>query len=123
MPDLSLEDRLRSLANAGELTHLSIIPTAGKGPGGIVYSASYSPASQWGHGTGRDPDPVKAILQALDDPAFKKLAKKIAPNTKPLPAVEPEPLTKVELAKAAGNLDAEPAMAPGEEEEPWLRAP
>ena len=122
---VSLEDRLRILANAGELSHLSIIPTAGKGPGGVVFSASYSPASNWGHGFGRDPDPVKAIIAALEDDKFKTLMKKLKIDTTVLPTVEPTPLTKAELAKVAGKPapDPEPAMAPAEEEEPWLKEP
>lgn len=99
---LSLEERLRVLANAGELTHLSILPVAGKGPGGIVYAASYSPASKWGHGFGRDPDPVEAIHKAIDDERFAGLMKKLKIDTAQLPAmIESAAPTEAELDDSA----------------------
>ncbi len=80
---LSLEDRLRQLAKAGELTYLSIVPCAG--PGGVVFHASWSPASQWGSGMGRDADPVTAIFNALDDDRMTKLVKKLKSAESPDP--------------------------------------
>lgn len=75
--DVSLEELLRHLAAVGELTHLSIAAVAGKGPGGVVYSGSFTPATQFGHGFGRDADPVKAILEAVCDKSLKKLVKQL----------------------------------------------
>ncbi len=73
--DVPLEDLLRDLAARGELTHLSIVAVAGKGPGGVVYSGSFTPAAQFGHGFSRDADPVKAIFEAVRDKSLKRLVK------------------------------------------------
>lgn len=72
---VSLEDMIRAAAKNGELTHLSVCAVAGKGPGGIVWSATYSPASKWGSGFGHDADPVNAIMQAMQDKRFGGLVK------------------------------------------------
>jgi hypothetical protein len=61
-----LETSLRRLAKNGELTYLSLIPVAGKGENGVVFHATVSPASKWGNMEGRDADPVKALLAALE---------------------------------------------------------
>jgi hypothetical protein len=61
-----LETKLRQLAKNGEFTHLSVVPVAGKGEYGATFVAQVSPASRFGYSEGRDPDPVKAILDALD---------------------------------------------------------
>lgn len=78
-PLLGLEARLRALAAKGELTHFSLAAVAGKGPKGVVWSASYCPASSWGAGFGRDADPIKAAMMAFEDvrlpAAIKRLAK------------------------------------------------
>lgn len=64
----NLEDIIRALAANGELTHLSLTPTAGKGPGNIGWAASYSPASRWANGFGKhETDPVEAIKMAIND--------------------------------------------------------
>ena len=73
--DVPLEELLRHLAAVGELTHLSIAAVAGKGPHGVVYSGSFTPAAQFGHGFGRDADPVKAIFDAVRDKSLKRLVK------------------------------------------------
>jgi hypothetical protein len=70
----SLEDILRGLAKRGELSYLSIIPR------GDEFSASYSPASNWGHGHGQDTDPVKAILDAI---RFASPVRKRKPDVDP----------------------------------------
>lgn len=58
----SLEDVIRAVARAGELTHLSVIAAPRKG--GFVFSASVRGATgATAHGD--DADPVKAILAAL----------------------------------------------------------
>jgi hypothetical protein len=75
--EATLEDLLRDLAARGEMTHLSIAAVAGKGPNGVVYSGSFCPAAQFGHGFGRDADPVKAILEAVRDKSLKKLVKQL----------------------------------------------
>lgn len=63
-----LEEKLRALASQGELTYLSIIPVVGKGRdgGNTVFAAQVTPASRFGHSEGRDPDPVAAILKAIE---------------------------------------------------------
>lgn len=76
---LGLEAKLRELANRGELTHFSIVPVAGKGgKGGVVWAASYSPASKWGAGFGRDPDPIKAAMMAFADVRLPKMVQHLA---------------------------------------------
>jgi hypothetical protein len=64
---ITLDERLRDIAARGELTYLSLIPVAGKGTDGVVWSASYSPASAWGHGMARHADPVEALMLAIDE--------------------------------------------------------
>ena len=103
MPELSLEETLRVLANAGELSYLSIVPTAGNGRGGVVFSACYSPASKFGQGMARDPDPVKAILAAINDTRMKDVVKKLKIDTSELPAVKQEPPSWAEQARIAGG--------------------
>ena len=61
-----LESALRQLAKNGELTYLSLIPVAGKGEYGCAFCAQVSPASRFGHSEGRDADPVKALLTAIE---------------------------------------------------------
>lgn len=65
--EITLDERLREIAARGELTYLSLVPIAGKGTGGIVWSASYSPASTWGHAMCRHADPVEALMMAIDE--------------------------------------------------------
>lgn len=79
----TLDERLREAAAAGELTHFSLVPVAGKGRDGIVFAASYSPASKWGHGHARDADPVKAGLAAFDAVKVKLPRAKIEPEPDP----------------------------------------
>lgn len=81
---MALEKTLRDLAAAGELTYLSIVPVAG--PGGVVFSATFSSASKWGHSTETHADPVQAALDAI---AAVKLPKRKAPK------VEVDPLEGV----------------------------
>lgn len=61
-----LDKALRKLADNGELTYLSLAPVAGKSETGVVFSARVAPASRFGHSDGRDADPVKALLQAIE---------------------------------------------------------
>lgn len=75
--EATLEAMIRAAAKNGELTHLSVVPIAGKGPDGVVWSASYSPASKWGSGFGRHADPVEAIKLAMTDQRFKGLVTKL----------------------------------------------
>lgn len=66
--DGNLEDMIRAAAKGGELTYISLAPTAGTGPGGIGWAATYSPASKWANGFGRhESDPVEAIKLAMND--------------------------------------------------------
>lgn len=111
---LGFEAKIRELAARGELTHFSLVPVAGKGPSGIVWSASYSPASKWGSGFGRDADPIKAAMMAFDDIRLPKMvrqfsksdadAKEIADaldKGAPVPPDADAKLTKAVKARAA----------------------
>lgn len=73
---MALDKTLRDLAARGELTYLSLSPVAGKGgsgnKGNVVFAAIYSPASTFGHGRADDPDPVKAILKAIESVKLPK---------------------------------------------------
>ncbi len=73
----NLEELIRAAAAAGELTHLSIVPVAGKGPQGIGWSASFSPGSAWGTGFAVAADPVDAIIGAMTDERLRKTVRKI----------------------------------------------
>lgn len=55
-----LETKLRALAKNGEFTYMSVCPVAGG------FHARVTPASRFGHSDGRDADPVKALLAAID---------------------------------------------------------
>jgi hypothetical protein len=87
---ITLDERLREIAARGELTHLSLIPVAGKGtaPGGVVFSASYSPASTWGHAICTHPDPVEALMMAIDE--------KLPPERRRKPVEEAPPAVAAE---------------------------
>jgi hypothetical protein len=61
-----LETKLRQLAKNGELCYLSMVTVAGKGEYGVTFVAQVTPASRFGYVEGRDSDPVKALLNALD---------------------------------------------------------
>lgn len=68
---MNLEDMIQAVVKNGELTHLSLNPIAGG------WYATYSPASKWGSGYGRDTDPVEAIKKAITDKRFAGLVKKL----------------------------------------------
>lgn len=121
-PLLGLEARLRALIAKGELTHFSLCPVAGKGPNGVVWSASYCPASTWGAGFGRDPDPIKAAMMAFEDvrlpAAIKRLAKQAVPGAQEVAetldkAVAAPPDADAKLRKA---VKARGAAVVGEED-------
>lgn len=61
-----LEIKLRQLAKNGELVYLSMVTVAGEGEYGCTFVAQVTPASRFGHVEGRDSDPVKALVNALD---------------------------------------------------------
>lgn len=89
----NLEERLRALADKGELTHLSVTPLH-KGKEFTGWAASYSPSRGFGHGFGYDKDIVTAILIAIDDwkPTRKVREKPEAPpepRKKQQPEAEP----------------------------------
>jgi hypothetical protein len=97
-----LEKRLREVAAAGELTYLSVVPVAGKGPNDLVFVATYSPASRFGNIVVRDADPAVAILDALNgDPTREELVTPLrktanvglpgGPVNSGEPPLEPEP--------------------------------
>lgn len=101
--ETSLEAIIRAAAKNGELTHLSVIPVAGDGPGGIVWAASFSPASKWGSGFGRDADPVAAIKQAMTDKRFAALTKKLRTTLES--AEHPSERTLKALKSLPGEVD------------------
>lgn len=92
-----LEEKLRALARNGELTYLSMIPVAGLGEYGCTFVAQVTPASRFGHVEGRDSDPIKALVNALDalpktfvkDRPQRKVAAEVTPFEKTRHATEP----------------------------------
>jgi hypothetical protein len=90
-----LETKLRQIAKNGELTYLSMVPVAGLGEYGCTFVAQVTPASRFGHVEGRDSDPVKALVNALDalpKSFVKDKAKGVAPlKHLPMAAPAPEP--------------------------------
>lgn len=90
---LDLEDLIRAAAEAGELTHLSVVPVAGTGPKNISWSASYSPGSKFGTGLAVNVDPVQALVNALTDTRLGALTRKVAGKAAAKPApVASEPV-------------------------------
>lgn len=105
----NLEDMIRAAAANGELSHLSLAPVAGKGPGNIAWSASYSPASVWGSGFGHDVDPVVAIKKAMTDEKMKGIVKGLRKTLGAAGSIpEVKETTKASAAKAVkDNLPAD----------------
>lgn len=100
--EANLEDMIRAAAKNGELTHLSVVPIAGKGPKGVSWAASYSPATKWGSGFGNDSDPVKAIKLAMNDKRFAGLAKRLKTTLE-----SADPPTKATLRALKNNFPPE----------------
>lgn len=107
-----LEKRLREAAESGELSYLSVVPVAGKGPNDIVFLATYSPASRLGNSVARNADPAVAILEALE--------------TEPPPAVGElvtamihKPRTKTVSERVMEGQPVQPGDGPGVPSEPW----
>jgi hypothetical protein len=73
----SLEELIRAAAARGELTYLSVVPVAGKGPNNIGWSASFSPGATWGTGYGLAADPVEALKLAMLDKGLGRLPGKL----------------------------------------------
>lgn len=96
----NLEDLIRNAAKEGQLTHLSVVPIAGKGPAGISWSASFSPGSVFGTGFGVDIDPVEAIKLAMTD---KRLGRLVGKLDKALAEAPPE-----EVKAAAARVGVKP---------------
>ena len=90
-----LEEKLRALARNGELTYLSMVPVAGLGEYGCTFVAQIAPASRFGHVEGRDGDPVKALVNAID--ALPKSFVKDKPQRKGKKADEQITSADVEL--------------------------
>lgn len=70
---VNLEEHIRRLAAKGELTHLSVIPSAGG------WSATYAAATSFGRTHAQHTDPVEALLAVLNQ-------KENGPRKKPEPA-------------------------------------
>lgn len=87
---MTLEDRIRDLAERGELNHISITG------GGKMFTASFAPCSTFGITHSGDPDPIKALLGALDN---TKLKRRSTANMKP-GDVRAETLEQHELVTA-----------------------
>lgn len=74
-----LDDLISKAAKAGELTHLSLIPSWGKG-GAVTWRASRSFAAG-GHAFGEAADPVSALLTCLKTkPEAPRKAAKAKPD-------------------------------------------
>lgn len=104
----NLEDMIRAAAKNGELSHLSLAPVAGKGPGNIAWAASYSPASIWANGYGNDIDPVVAIKKAMTDVRIREVLaslRKTLGAAGSLPHVKEE--TKAAARKALADIPPE----------------
>lgn len=99
----NLEDLIRNAAKEGQLTHLSVVPIAGKGPGGIAWSASFSPGSVFGTGFGAHVDPVEAIKLAMTDKRLGRLVGKLDKALAEAPAEE--------VKAAAKRLGVKPPTA------------
>lgn len=67
----NLEDMIRDVAKRGDMTHLSLVPVAGKGPGNIAWAATFAPAARFGLGRGHHVDPVEAMKLAMTDTRVK----------------------------------------------------
>lgn len=61
MPTLTLEETIRALANAGNLSTISLAMN----PSYTKWRASYAPTKTFGVAFAEDEDPVKAILLAI----------------------------------------------------------
>lgn len=80
----TLDERIRDLVKRGELTHLSLTPTANG------WSASYSPASVFGNSHAEHADPVQALIAAFDGIKVKRRAPKhMKPTPEPDAAYDP----------------------------------
>lgn len=100
LEDMNLDEMIRAAAANGELTYLSLAPTAGKGPQGIGWSACYSPATKWGQGFGRhESDPVMACKLAMTD---ERLGNVVGALHRTLVKAAP---TNPEAARAIKQLD------------------
>jgi len=64
----NLETKLRDLARAGEISHISLTPSQG----GKAFRAAFAMCSRFGFSFAEDPDPVKAIMIALTTAKTKK---------------------------------------------------
>lgn len=102
----NLEDMIRAACANGDMTHLSVAPVAGKGPNNVVWSASFSPASRFGSGFGRDADPVRAMKLAMTD---TRLGSLVTDLRKTVQGGKPKfPVTKEEAKAAKETLDRLP---------------
>lgn len=64
----NLEDMLRDVVKAGELSHLSLVPSQN----GKSFRTSYAMCSKFGITFAEDPDPVKSIMLAISTAKIKK---------------------------------------------------
>jgi hypothetical protein len=73
-----LETKIRDLARAGEISHISLTPSQD----GKTFRAVYAMCSKFGNTFAEDPDPVKAIMLALATAKTKK------PPPAPAPTID-----------------------------------
>lgn len=102
--EVNLEDMIRAASANGEMTHLSVVPKAGKGPGNITWTASYSPASKWGSGFADDVDPVRALKLAMTDTRLGALVTNLR-KTLEAPAGKGDKKAKAALDKLHVEVD------------------
>lgn len=100
-----IEDMIRAAATNGELTYISLCAVAGKGPNGVSWSATYSPASKWGNGFGHADDPIEAMKLALTD---TRLGKVVNDLHKTLTKVSKDHPLKARATEAAKGLGVSP---------------
>lgn len=62
---MSLESRIRALANAGEITHITLAPTWPKKGEPLQWQAAYRDAVSPGYRIGIARDPVDALMECL----------------------------------------------------------
>lgn len=92
MPTLTLEETIRALANAGNLSSISLAMN----PSFTKWRASYAPTKIFGVAFAEDEDPVKAILLAIG----KRPAGLRNPRVEPIKqkTIEVERTTSAEVA-------------------------
>jgi hypothetical protein len=74
----TLEELIRHMAEKGELNYLSVIPVSGG-----RFSATFAPASGFGHSYAEHTDPVTALVSAIHEWKPRRKSKQ-APHETPI---------------------------------------